>query len=490
MSKIPANLQGKQLPGLTMISQGKVRDTHALPDENLLLPVATDRVSIFDFVLPAEVPQKGEVLTALNIFWFSQLAEHFPQDVIAFGSGIDKYLPEISQDNAGLWKRAIVVKKLNIITVEAIVRDYLTGSGWGAYMKTAPNHVVCGHSLLPGFKDGDRLPEPIFTPTTKAAEGHDEHMDVEDVRKRFGAKMESSSVLLFQLASEIALKRGIVLADTKLEFGIDTETKKLVLGDERFTPDSSRFWLLDDWKKSREEGRSPISFDKQFVREWGKTVSIDKLNPLYEEHVEYVHSLTMPQEVLAQTRQLYRYIFYLLTGMRLETFQREKMSIPTPSLSVEIVLGSKSDLEQIRGGLDELNNKHVPFRIHVVSCHRNPEELRKYAESMVLENATIIAAAGKAAALPGMLQAWLRYYGKEHIPVVGVGLKGKNSEENAAATLSIEQIPGNPVVLKENNTAFYGPIGFLDACKAANTKEFFIPPSTPKEAHFNLISWG
>ena len=155
----------------------------------------------------------------------------------------------------------------------------------------------------------------------------DEHMNVGEVRAHFGNEIEQASLKLFGLMSDVARKQGIIIADTKLEFGTEPQTGKLTLGDARFTPDSSRFWLLDDWKKSREEGRSPISFDKQFVRGWGKTVGIDNLDPLREDDVKYVHGLTVPSDVLAQTSQLYRYIFYLLTGLRLEVFQREKIGI-------------------------------------------------------------------------------------------------------------------------------------------------------------------
>src|SRR3989338_6534992 len=232
-------------------------------------------------------------------------------------------------------------------------------------------------------------------------------MNVGEVRAHFGNEIEQASLKLFGLMSDVARKQGIIIADTKLEFGTEPQTGKLTLGDERFTPDSSRFWLLDDWKKSREEGRSPISFNKQFVRGWGKTVGIDNLDPLREDDVKYVHGLTVPSDVLAQTRQLYRYIFYLLTGMRLEVFQREKMGISTPLLPVEVVLGSKSDLEQVQSGLDELYKKADSYKVHIVSYHHNPEEVRQYAASMVPQNATVIAAAGKVAALPGVLKAWL-----------------------------------------------------------------------------------
>lgn len=496
MPTIPEVARREYVPysQLPLVARGKVRDTYALDDKSKLLPVATDRVSIFDFVLPAEVPQKGEVLAAMNAFWIRQLRDAgFSQDAVQFGRSVDAYLPPDMQGNPAIQKRGIVVRKLKMIPVEAIVRGYLTGSGWTAYGATAPNHFLCGHRLPAGLKDGDRLPEPIFTPTTKAEEGHDEHMDANFVRERHGNVIEELSIRLFNLASQIALAQGIVLADTKMEFGRDPSLAenaavmpRLILGDERFTPDSSRFWLLDDWKRSRSKGASPISFDKQFVREWGKTVGVHTRDPLVPEDVAYVHSLTVPQSVLLATRQLYRYIFYLLTGKRLETFQRDDMGILVAPLPVEVIVGSASDLEQIGKGLDELREKNVPLRVHVVSCHRNPDDLRRYAETTVPSDATIIAAAGKAAALPGVLSAWLRFYGKAHIPVIGVALKGKNRTEDDAATLSIEQLPGNPVVLNEDKGAFFGSDGFHAACVSAMTKDFFVPLSVPKEARFDL----
>ena len=492
MSKIPecVSRQFVSGAGLGSASRGKVRDSYILGTGHLL-PIATDRVSIFDFILPAEVPGKGEVLTAMNVFWARRklIADRFPQDLIAYGAGIDEhFLPEF-RGNPELHKRATVVKKLNMLPVEAIVRGCLTGSGWTAYQETAPDHKVCGWSLLPGLRDGDALPAPIFTPTTKAAVGHDEHMDAGKVQKKFGSGIETEALELFHVANEIALARGIVLADTKFEFGTDPITGKLTLGDERLTPDSSRYWLFTDWEASRKEGRSPTSFDKQFVREWGKTVGIDKLDPKIEDHVRQVRALTVPQEVLERTARIYRYIFFMLTGWRLEKFQREVMGIHADALpSVEIVLGSKSDFPHIESGLAILREAGVSYRLHVISCHRNPEVLMQYARDIDPNVGVVIAAAGKAAALPGVLHAWLRHFKKDYIPVLGVALPGDNEAENSAARLSIEELPGKPVILDNGGSAYFGATtGFGKACEHAVAKEFISLPSASKPTALNLL---
>jgi phosphoribosylaminoimidazole-succinocarboxamide synthase len=490
MATIPEAVSRQYVSGLKLVSRGKVRDTYALPNPDVLAPLASDRVSIFDFVLNGEVPQKGEVLTAMNAFWIRQMPPAISQDAVHIGGAINGDLPDHLRGNTTLQKRVITVSRLKMLPVEAIIRGYLTGSGWSAYMATAPDHKVCGHTLPPGLKDGDALPTNIFTPTTKAEKGHDEHMTADAVRERFGGRMEQMSLELFAIASRIALERGIILADTKLEFGVDptladnapSAMHRLVLGDERFTPDSSRFWLAEDWKNSRAKGTSPTSFDKQFVRNWGKGHDVHNRNPLIEDDVKYVHSLTIPQHVLLPTRQIYRYIFYLLTGMRLEVFQRQEMHISTPLQPIEVILGSESDLPQAQAGLNYLSEEGVPFRLHIISCHRNPDELRRYAEFVIPNNATVIAGAGKAAALPGVLQSWLCHYNKGYIPVLGVAFSSDNAEDEEAAVLSIERLPGNPVVLNERDQAYLGASGFTEACADAATREFFIPPSSPKPA--------
>jgi len=395
-------------------------------------------------------------------------------DLVAAGSRIDEYLPSELRSNPWLQGRGVVVRRLEMLPIEAIVRGHLTGSGLGAYMR---EQRVCGHRLPAGLKDGDALPYLLFTPTTKAEEGHDEHVPVEDVVDRFGGVPERFSLKIFAVISAYARSKGIILADTKFEFGappmLDSYTH--ALADEVATPDSSRFWDASEWQKLRADGKSPTSFDKQLVREWGKTHGIDKREPLVEADVDFVQSQAVPAEVIARTRQIYRYIFWRLTGQKLETFQFAHMGLPDvrPLMNIEVVTGSDSDLPQMKKGLElldglEKHGAHVKARRHVISCHRNPEELWRFAAE-IPEGTVVIAGAGLAAALPGVLQALLK---GRNIPVIGVAFAGKNERENLAAQLSIEQLPGTPVVLRPDGTAYFGAEGFYDACKAAMEHEF------------------
>jgi len=278
MAKIPASVDTKVISGLEIYHKGKVRNTYFLPsDRELLLSFATDRVSIFDFVLSIVVPFKGKVLTALNIFWRKNvLGDLVAHDLLAYGVGIDQYLPECLRGDPELQKRALVIRKLDMLLVEAVVRGYLTGSGLTAYKK---NRMVCGHALPEGLDDGAELPYPIFTPTTKAEEGHDEHVDADSVCKKYGFAIERASLQLYELARKFARDRGIVLADTKFELGREKHGE-LVLCDEVFTPDSSRFWDLKAWQESRAKRSSPPSLDKQYVRNEGKRLGVDTRDPL------------------------------------------------------------------------------------------------------------------------------------------------------------------------------------------------------------------
>ncbi len=463
--------------------RGKVRDRIRLGKSNFMGQLATDRLSIFDFVLPVEVPQKGEVLTAMDAFWFEKLHQEFNFDLAAFGAKIDGYLPPPLAGKPDLQRRTTIVRRVEMVPCEAIPRGYLTGSGWKAYKETTPNHVVCGVTLPHGLRDGDELPEPIFTATTKAEVGHDEHIDVSAVE----GGIRETAMLLYKAASLIARERGIIIADTKFEFGFDS-IGALVCGDERLTPDSSRFWSRAEWLASRqaEEVAPPPAFDKQFVREWGKKMGIDQLDPKKAEDVAKVHALTVPDDIVWRTSRLYRYIFFLLTGNRLEHFQTHTMGIPTRFPKVELVIASESDRPQTEAGLVGLDEVNTPYVLHAISCHRNPDALRQYAADIRPETGVIIAGAGKAAALPGVLQSWLSFYGKGHIPVIGVGFKGKTSAADFAAILSQEELPGQPVTLDEDGKAFFGPEGFKRACRAAIVKEFLAPVAIPKGAIFNL----
>lgn len=307
---------------------GKVRDSFTLPDHpDLMLVVATDRISIFDFVLNALVARKGEVLTAMTIFWLTEVFKSFPNHLVAFGADIDQYLPEILRGNRSLQRRALVVKRLDMLQTELIVRGYLTGSGWRTYQKTGQ---VCGISLPTGLHDGSQLPKPIFTPTTKATEGHDEDVPADSVDQRF----RFLSLTLYSEAAEYAKGRGIILADTKFEAGEDG-----TLADEVLTPDSSRFWLQTDWEAAVAQQRSPSGFDKEPVRDWGRTVEIsfarsgdtiiglNKLDPVDPKQLQFVDELEVPLGVLESTTARYLKIFEMLTGMTLEQFHQAKMAV-------------------------------------------------------------------------------------------------------------------------------------------------------------------
>jgi phosphoribosylaminoimidazole-succinocarboxamide synthase len=266
----------------THVGSGKVRELYALGDDRLLL-VASDRISTFDVVLPTEIPDKGRVLTGLSAFWFAQT-----QPLCA------NHLLALRPDG-----RSLECRRLEMLPLECVVRGYLAGSGWKDYQAAG---VVCGHRLPKGLQESDRLPEPIFTPATKAQTGHDENITLEEAAGLVGserlAEVEAVSLALYRFASEYAAERGIIVADTKFEFGID-DKGQLVLADEAFTPDSSRFWPADSF----EPGHPQPSFDKQFVRDYCESLGWDKTEPGPE----------LPDEVVAGTRQRYVDAFERLT---------------------------------------------------------------------------------------------------------------------------------------------------------------------------------
>jgi phosphoribosylaminoimidazole-succinocarboxamide synthase len=266
------------------VAWGMGGEIYALEDERLLL-VASDRISTFDVVLPTPIPDKGRVLTGLSAFWFARTREIVPN-----------HLLELRPD-----ARSMVCRKLEMLPIECVVRGYLAGSGWKDYGETG---AVCGHALPPGLRESDRLPEPIFTPATKASEGHDENIDEEQAAALCGPERyreaKEASLALYGFAARHAEERGIILADTKFELGIAPDGT-LVLGDEALTPDSSRFWPLAGY----EAGRPQPSFDKQFVRDWCERTGWDKTPPGPE----------LPDDVVAGTRARYAEAFELLTGI-------------------------------------------------------------------------------------------------------------------------------------------------------------------------------
>jgi phosphoribosylaminoimidazole-succinocarboxamide synthase len=318
-AKIPEKVLTPPLKGVKLVFRGKVRDTYEIPNHpNILLVVASDRISIFDFVLPTLVPKKGEVLTALTVFWLKEILHHFPHHLIAYGAEIDEFLPYKLRKNPELQKRAIIVKKLNMIPIECIVRGYLTGSIVPIYNRIKERKIY-GNYLPPGLHDGSKLPYPIFTPTTKEEIGHDKMLYPDEVVKRW-PELERMSLQIYQVVSNYAIRRKVIIADTKFEFGYD-EDGIITLGDEVVTPDSSRFWNMKDWEIGLKEKKSSIGWDKQIVREWGKTKMIDKMDPTKPEHLKYVNELEIPPQLIEETSKRYLEIFFCLTRQQLEKFQ-------------------------------------------------------------------------------------------------------------------------------------------------------------------------
>jgi phosphoribosylaminoimidazole-succinocarboxamide synthase len=277
------------MPEATHLASGKVRELYALDTDRLLL-VASDRISTFDVVLPTEIPDKGRVLTGLSAFWFARMSHVVPNHLLALRAD----------------GRSTECRRLEMLPIECVVRGYLSGSGWKDYRATG---VVCGHALPAGLRESERLPAPLFTPATKAQTGHDENIDRDTAARLVGverfAEVEQTALALYALASEHALDCGIILADTKLEFGLDDDDR-LVLGDEAFTPDSSRFWPADQYAP----GGTPPSFDKQFVRDYCETLGWDKTPPGPE----------LPDGVVDGTRARYVEAFERLTGIPFDDY--------------------------------------------------------------------------------------------------------------------------------------------------------------------------
>lgn len=287
-------LDRAELP-FKLFKRGKVRDVFDV--NGRLLIVSSDRISAFDYVLPSLIPGKGQVLNRIAAFWFDRTRELIPNHVL---NSRPETLDEFRDQASFLEKRSLLARKLDAFPIEAIVRGYIVGSGWNTYQKDG---TVCGIPLPKGLAFADRLPEPIFTPTTKAEKGHDENMTFAQLAGKFGndtaERLRELSLRLFAAASSYALERGIIIADSKFEFGRD-DRGNIVLIDEIFTPDSSRFWKRDDYKP----GHEPLPFDKQFVRNYLLGTSWDRTSP----------PPALPDEVIRATSEKYREIFRILTG--------------------------------------------------------------------------------------------------------------------------------------------------------------------------------
>ncbi len=290
----PQTLLQTHLP-LKLFGKGKVRDTYDLGDK--LLMIATDRLSAFDVVLPDGIPAKGQVLTRLSIFWFQETAQIIPNHFLS--ANLNDYPPEVRAQRDQLVGRSMLVKKAHRINFECVVRGYLAGSAWKDYRQTG---MVAGIRLPSGLREADQLPEPIFTPSTKAEQGHDVTITLDEMKNHVGEELgealAETSLAIYNHAAKLALDRGIIIADTKLEFGLHNH--QLLLIDELLTPDSSRFWAVGDYAP----GQSPPSFDKQFVRDYLERTGWNKEPPAPH----------LPPDVIEGTAQRYREALQWLTG--------------------------------------------------------------------------------------------------------------------------------------------------------------------------------
>ncbi len=296
-SSMRAVISQTEFPRLKLLGRGKVRDIYDLGDR--LLIVATDRLSAFDVVLPTPIPDKGRVLTQLSLFWFQKLADvvsHHVLEARNFSGELDLYADAL----AG---RSMLVRRTQPFPIECVVRGYISGSGWKDYQKTGS---ICGIPLPAGLRESDKLPQPIFTPSTKATTGHDENISFDETAERVGAplaeRLRDLSLTLYERAAEHAIARGIIIADTKFEFGMIGD--QLVWIDEALTPDSSRFWPADQYAP----GKAQPSFDKQFVRDYLERIGWNKQPP----------APALPPDVVSGTQQKYREAYQRITGHALD----------------------------------------------------------------------------------------------------------------------------------------------------------------------------
>jgi phosphoribosylaminoimidazole-succinocarboxamide synthase len=285
-------------PELTLHARGKVRDLYSLNDQ--LLFVATDRISAFDYVLATGIPEKGRVLTQLSLFWFDFLKDVVKNHLVT--ARVEDYPAPLQKYADDLRGRSMLVTKAQMIDIECVARGYLSGSGWKEYQQTG---AVCGIKLPTGLKESDKLPEPIFTPATKALSGHDENISIEEMAKRTGKelaeKLRDLTLKIYKTASDYAAGRGIIIADTKFEFG--QTSQGLILADEVLTPDSSRFWPADKYQP----GKAQDSFDKQFVRDYLEAIKWNKQPP----------APSLPEDVARKTSEKYIEAYRVVAGREL-----------------------------------------------------------------------------------------------------------------------------------------------------------------------------
>ncbi len=490
----PARKSVEQFRGLKLINRGKVRDLYELPGHpDFLFVFATNGVSIFNVVMNFVMDQKGMLLTGLSHFFFKMFEAHgIKTHMFLAGAAMDEYLPESMRNNPVVQSQGMIVHRLQMCFIEFVFRWLLTGTGLRDYKGKGNGNSLYGHTLPTELQDGDMLPYLLDTPTEKSET--DDPVDPFDIRRRYPEETFLTQTC-FILAHNHGMtrKRKTLLGDGKEECGRDKHGI-LRLGDEAPNGDSFRGFDYLEWVDSRKktDGRKPPSpLDKQMIRNRGLELGVNKLKAESLADCEKAWAMEFSPQLIEAGTQTYRHFFWRLTGSNPEDyFARELgVTLPRKERKIEILVGSESDLPQTEKMLEVLKgNGRAQYRISVMSCHRNPEQLEKHARDMVTSGSNIvIAGAGEAAQLPGVLKAVLcNKLGRPDISVLGIAFKGKNWKADMAARLSIENLPGQPVEMDEDGNAYFGLEGAAAAARSAISDEFRPKTFEPKAIQIGL----
>jgi len=491
----PARANWPLFEGPKVIKRGKAWDSYRLANRLRWL-VATDCASIYEFSLNHIFPLKGACLVTYCVFWHLKLSAYgIKTHIVAFGSGIDKYIPEQYRNNPDIQSRSLIVSELDMISdYELIVRKLITGHGWEEYEKTGKNGgqpSICGQPLPKGLQDGDMLPYTMFTPTTKVDKGHDTNVPADPVRLKYPSAV-FRVLQAFDIAFNYAWERNVVLADDKKE--CDKEGN---IADETFTIDSSRWTPKIAWLKSREPatGRKMSSgFDKQYLRNKGiEELGINKLDPDKPADIAKVHAWKVPDEAATHFIQGGKYLFWLLSDMNINRFRRGPMGIslpPDPPKNVLLVCGSETDFPVVKSVCEGVR----PYvTVDITSCHRNPNELVELVKSPRFLSYDLVAGVGsEQLGLPGDMDAWAHYFctqdpTRREVPVAGVALG--SGESLLAARMAIKRVPGQPLIMKElEGEPYVGPEGLRELLLRITNGEL-PPPQIRKEREAKPGFW-
>lgn len=500
MPKIPKQVNMRLLPWEPTY-KGKVRDIYPVPGhEDLMAVVVTDRLSVFDVVLGFEIPDKGIVLNTHNVHIKVGLekAGIVKTDLVAWGKDVDQYLPEELRGNPEIQARTTIVKKYDPIKFEIIIRDRLWGSAAKGYPDKSPYNpttgMLFGQFVGKDLKPADEFPELVFDPTTKAGEGeHDTRVSADKVNQAYPG-IQETAIKIFKHVQGDSRRRGFELVDFKIELAY--VNGEFILLDETATLDAARYWLIGQLKQYQAGDIKKLpEMSKEYARDCANELGIEALAE--QERWDEAQQVMFTSAQITWVRMIYRYMFMQLTGVCLETYWQTNGVNLHDKRVILVIAGSKSDDPQQEAGIAFLKS-NAPNHRMVCSCHGSPAELLAIV-GMIKRGEfgdikAIVAGAGMAAHLPGMLNAFLTMYRIGHIPVLGVGFSSGAAEatdanehskcvnKEMAALRSIDQLPGQPVEVQENGFAYFGAEGFLDACLAAAKREFLPKPSSKRDA--------